>query len=373
MQPLSKTNSKKRGFSMRFMIAGFLALLPAVVQAQYATIHFRAMPEEESVTVVVSGDGRSIFAHGSETSRDHSIYSFTAGGQPLKKYSGHAEPVCTIDVSTDGKTLLSASLDGTVRLWGKASATWAGFGDEACLALVSPDGKRLLGGNSSLALIGDEKGAVRARISGGPTETGAILAGGTYLTYGTSNELVFWGEKGQRLASYKAPGDIITGLSISPDQKLFAVATHSGDVFLVDSKGKELGTWRSVLSHCGKSPCPALAPSLLYRIAFVGNDTVVVGGSSGGLVFLPLKPGAESPRIEGLPEPLRLFSSGNFAVVAFNDGSIRRFRKDGTLDREVRQASPDGIASVSCSDDCEIIALGFYDGSAEILRTHRAP
>src|SRR5262249_45752220 len=65
----------------------------------------------------------------------------------LVRFEGHRGGVFDIDFSPDGKTLASASLDGSVRLWdvasGQAIGTPTGHTDEVFGVAFSPDGSRL--------------------------------------------------------------------------------------------------------------------------------------------------------------------------------------------------------------------------------------
>ena len=48
-----------------------------------------------------------------------------AGGELLRRVSGHTEPVFSVSYAPDGKSIASASADGTVRLWNYERPTQA--------------------------------------------------------------------------------------------------------------------------------------------------------------------------------------------------------------------------------------------------------
>ena len=65
-------------------------------------------------------------------------------GRELARFEGHTEPVWAIDVSRDGRMAVSASTDGTVRLWGLAHPGDAPKGVAASSA-GTPDPVRRIG------------------------------------------------------------------------------------------------------------------------------------------------------------------------------------------------------------------------------------
>lgn len=76
----------------------------------------------------------------------------TASGKEVQRLEAHRKPVTSLVFTHDGKSLLSGSADGTVRLWAAGSGEEIeSFSGGTCLAL-SPDGRRVLGGGSGRAV-----------------------------------------------------------------------------------------------------------------------------------------------------------------------------------------------------------------------------
>jgi len=69
-------------------------------------------------------------------------------GKPLATLSGHTDNVNSAMFSPDGQQIVTASSDKTARLWsavdGKPLATLSGHSDSVNNAVFSPDGKQIL-------------------------------------------------------------------------------------------------------------------------------------------------------------------------------------------------------------------------------------
>ncbi|HND55854.1 MAG TPA: hypothetical protein PLV92_25735, partial [Pirellulaceae bacterium] len=214
----------------------------------------------------------------------HSTTSVVAQEPPQLQYlTGHAAPVYAVGVAPDGKTIVSASVDGQLKAWdratGEAVATWSS-GDRAPLALaVSPDGLSvavggldrtvrlfdlprrhprsewtgvpgvpaalLLSADVKIVFTADSSGNVRAWDAAMKTVVRDFAGapgplGGATLLSSTGQVIAIGGDgilRGWKVADASATGAVsITpalGVAAAPDEKRLAVAAHDGLVRLV--------------------------------------------------------------------------------------------------------------------------------------------
>ena len=85
-------------------------------------------------------------------SQDHTVKVWDVGtGQERATLKGHADPVTSVALSGDGKTLASGSVDRTVKVWdvgtGQERATLKGHTDPVSSVALSGDGKTLVSGS----------------------------------------------------------------------------------------------------------------------------------------------------------------------------------------------------------------------------------
>jgi WD40 repeat protein/Leucine-rich repeat (LRR) protein len=119
-------------------------------------------------------DGKTLISAG----KDQTIRLWDAGGKELAVLRGHDEEVDALALTADGKLLASGSKDKTVRLWdlttNKEIATVAGCPAEVAAVSLSQDGKTLAAaGQGPLVKIWDVA-AVKSKFPAAPPNTSPI-------------------------------------------------------------------------------------------------------------------------------------------------------------------------------------------------------
>jgi hypothetical protein len=108
---------------------------------------------EAVLAVGVYADGHKALSAGGER-KDFTIRLWDAQGghAPLREFVGHQGPVVGVDLSQDGRRVVSASHDGSARVWdvgsGKEVQRFSGHQGQVWCVLFCPDGKRALSGGA---------------------------------------------------------------------------------------------------------------------------------------------------------------------------------------------------------------------------------
>ena len=117
-------------------------------------------------SAVFSPDGKSILT----ASVDKTAKLWDLSGKCLVTFSGNSEVLSAV-FSPDGKSILTASADNTAKLWdlsGKCLVTFSGHSAFIYSSVFSPDGKLILtASRDKTAKLWDLSGKCLATISGG--------------------------------------------------------------------------------------------------------------------------------------------------------------------------------------------------------------
>jgi WD40 repeat protein len=201
---------------------------------------------------------------------------------------GHAQRVMCVAVTTDGKTLASASADHTVKLWDVASAkeiTVLRHGDVVRSVAFSPAGNAIASGcdDKKVRLWECETGKERLALKGhtwgvGPvtfSSDGKILASGTAVIDQNaegfvSGEVKLWDvNTGKELRTLKGHSFAVSSLAFPPGGKILASGSMDGTIKLWDvTSGNELRTLKG-------------AKSFVTSVTFTVDGKTLASGSGG--------------------------------------------------------------------------------------------
>ncbi|WP_437949286.1 hypothetical protein WME98_53505 [Sorangium sp. So ce296] len=263
-------------------------------------------------------------------------------GQPVS-LKGHGAAVLSAAWSPDGERVLTASEDGTARVWRADGAgqpvSLKGHGGPVVSAAWSRDGQRVI--------TVSRDGAARVHAADGAGEPLALRGGAApiscaafhpdgarFLTGSADGTVRWWSADAARTTDFRGHEDAVIFLAVSPDGKRIATASRDGTARVWDAEG----TGASVLlqGHTGA----------ILHVAWSADSARVATGSADGTARV-------WPSDGGLVPPITLKGHAQSVVhVAFR---------------------PDGAHLATASTD-RTARLWPLDGSDPlVLREHDAP
>jgi len=296
------------------------------------------------------------------------VWASSAVAQSPMALEGHTDPVYDAIFTPDGKWVITASFDKTLRLWDSQSRqsvrTMSGHTGLVLSIAVHPDGTRIASGamdntikiwdvplNSPIASHGGHQGPVRAVeltndgmwiISGGNDKTVQVRAAAD-------------GKTARKLEGHLAP---VVGLSARVDNLQVATVTEAGVLRLFTlADGKPVGG--SVVAHSGP----------ITGLVFARNSSFIVTSGSDGLVRKWPNTLPATFAVAGHTEPITavdVSSNGAMIATASSDKTARLWqRADGKPIKQL-EAHPAAITAIAFSPNSSQVATGAADQIARL-------
>ena len=184
-----------------------------------------------------------------------------------KTLIGHSDSVWSVDLSSDGQTLVSGSEDKTIKIWnlntGQVSRTLLGHSDAVRSVTLSPDGQILASGSGdkTIKLWNLRTGQIRT-LSGhsGPVWSVAISPDGQTLVSSSEDSTIkIWDlPNGELRRTINGHSGRIFSVAISPDGQTFATASIDKTIKVWNLRTGEL--MRTLLGHADAVRCVVFSP-----------------------------------------------------------------------------------------------------------------
>jgi WD40 repeat protein len=324
----------------------------------------------------ISRDGKSIVTAGAD---GRVAVWFRRPDQPVPSHPtydflAHPGGVTQVDYLRNGEVVVTLGLDGKVRWWELPQVSRFYVHNNGVVDIdLSRDGSLLAtAGRDGRVYIIDPNDLSRApvatmsadgvlrKVCFDPTEPHLVL---TLGEYSISPRLWRWGPDGnpEQLRTYAEPplsvSDYLVSLAISPNGRMVAAGDTRGTIHLWDAQTGLLRTDRE-FQGTGR---PA------YSVAFDPSGKLLAATDSGGVRLWKL----------GTAGPPTLLSHRDAATVAFDPsgkqvvstgkgGTVNLWTRNGHLNRQLVAHGDVGASNPSFSNDGNLLAVGTAEGFVEV-------
>ncbi|MEM9244127.1 MAG: hypothetical protein AAGA67_00075 [Cyanobacteria bacterium P01_F01_bin.153] len=305
-----------------------------------------------------SPDGKTILT----ASHDGTAKLWDLEGQEIQSLNGHQDWVLSASFSPDGKTILTASEDGTAKLWdreGNEIQTLNGHQFGVRSASFSPDGKTILTASDDRTVkLWDLKGNNIQTLNGHQAEVLSAnfsLDGKTILTASRDGMAKLWDRENKEIQALNGHQETVWGASFSPDGKTILTASRDGTAKLWDREGNEIqtlnghqfGVRSASFSPDGKTILTASDDRTVKLWDFKGNEIQTLNGHQSGV------------------RSARFSPDGKTILTASDDGTAKLWDREGN---EIRTLNGHqfGVRSASFSPDGKTIVTAASDGTVKL-------
>ena len=176
--------------------------------------------------VAIAPDGKTVIS----ASRDDTLKIWdTETDRELKTLTGHSNSVSAVAIAPDGKTAISASRDDTLKIWdtetGRELKTLTGHSDSVTAVAIAPDGKTAISASDdkTLKIWDTETGRELKNLTGHSFSVTAVAIapdGKTAISASSDTTLKIWNtETGRELKTLTGHSSSVTAVAITPDGK----------------------------------------------------------------------------------------------------------------------------------------------------------
>ncbi len=326
----------------------------AVLRGHTGYVHSAAFSPDGKLIVTASRDG---------TAR---VWDASTG-QSLRELRRHTNVVRSAAFSFDGKLIVTASNDGTTRVWDAStgqSLRELGHTDAVSSAAFSPNGKLIVTtSNDRTARVWDAGTGQSLRELHG--HTGAVLSaafspdGKLIVTVSSDGTARVWDAgTGQSLRELRGHTGAVLSAAFSPDGKLIVTASHDRTARVWDAgTGQSL---KELRGHTSAVLSAAFSPDGKLIVTVSSDGTARVWDAGAGQSLKELRGHT------GFVSSAAFSPGGKLIVTASYDGTARVWDAGtGQSLRELR-GHTDAVWSAAFSPDGKLIVTASGDGTARV-------
>jgi WD40 repeat protein len=278
---------------------------------------------------VFSADGKRVLTASEDgTAR---VWHADGTGRPVE-LTGHTEAITSASFSPDGQRVLTTSEDGTARLWsadgkGDPVVLKGGSGRLLCGAF-SPDGKRVIvAGDDSIARLYDAGGGSAIELKGhtGPINAVVFFADGARVATASDDRTArVWtlGSKDPPLVLRDHQG-AVQSLALSADGSRLVTTSHETTARVFAIEGKTARPLPPLKAHDGEVVHAAISPdgklvatacgdrlARIFAIDAKDQPPIVLEGATSGVTHVAFRPDGKFLATASLDATARVYPAG---------------------------------------------------------------
>jgi WD40 repeat protein len=301
-----------------------------------------------------------------QKSIDAALWQVILSIQESNRLTGHTAAVLAVDYSPDGQEIVTAGVDGTLKLWkrnGTLIQTLTGHQAVVRTVKFSPNGKFLVSsGDDKTIKFWQRDGTLLSSVTANTSGIWSLdfSPDGEQVISGGSDSLVeSWNSQGELVTRFEGEPTGIRAVAFSPDGQTVAAGKIDNTIQLWNANGSKL---RQLMGH----------PSPIYAIAFSPDNTLLASGTVDGMINIWTREGTLLHRVkahDATVKELRFSPDSSILASVSWDKTIKLWNRDSTLISTLRGHDA-AIWGMAFSPDGEEIASAGAENVAILWKTH---